>query len=100
MPVINDPEGVSVTYLHKMASFDGKRVFDIGCGDGRLTWAYAEVASHVTAIDPIPDDIHMAIEDTPEHLKERIDFIEAGIEDFELPGGPQTFDIVLFAWSL
>jgi 2-polyprenyl-3-methyl-5-hydroxy-6-metoxy-1,4-benzoquinol methylase len=100
MPVINDPEGVNVTILHKMSQFDGKRVFEIGCGDGRITWGYADAASHVTAIDPISEDIQTANLETPEHLKECIDFIEVGIEEFEPPGSPQTFDIALFAWSL
>lgn len=100
MPVINDPEGVDVKVLHQMARFDGKRVFEIGCGDGRMTWAYAEKASQVTAIDPIAEDIRTARQDTPDHLKDRVDFIEAGIEDFEPSDSSQMFDIALFAWSL
>jgi ubiquinone/menaquinone biosynthesis C-methylase UbiE len=100
MPVIDDPEGIAISLLHKMAPFDGKRVFEIGCGDGRMTWGFAEEATHVTAIDPLPEDIRAALQDTPDHLKERLDFVEVGIEDYELPDSEPKFDIALFTWSL
>jgi ubiquinone/menaquinone biosynthesis C-methylase UbiE len=100
MPVIDDPEGVAGRLLNRMTPFDRKRVIEIGCGDGRMTWVYAERASQVTAIDPLPEDIQLAQQETPDHLKGRIDFIEAGIEDYQLPDSDQKFDVALFTWSL
>lgn len=100
MTIIEDPEGIEIAVIQKMANFDGKRVFEIGCGDGRLTWEYVEKASHVTAIDPIAEDILTAQQDTPDHLKDRVSFIESSIEDFTLPKGSMKFDLIFFSWSL
>ncbi|HZY41350.1 MAG TPA: class I SAM-dependent methyltransferase, partial [Anaerolineae bacterium] len=58
-----DPEDTETAALLDFADFTGKRVLEIGCGDGRLTWRYAAGAAHVTAIDPDADDIAIAIED-------------------------------------
>jgi 16S rRNA A1518/A1519 N6-dimethyltransferase RsmA/KsgA/DIM1 with predicted DNA glycosylase/AP lyase activity len=52
MTVIVDPEGISTSTLLEHINFDGKRVFEIGCGEGRITFDYADHANQVTAIDP------------------------------------------------
>jgi ubiquinone/menaquinone biosynthesis C-methylase UbiE len=100
MPVIADPEGVSARIIQEFIALKGKRLFEIGCGEGRITMLLAEHASHVTAIDPIVEDINAAQKATPDSLKEKIDFIASGIEDFILPEDSAKFDIALFSWSL
>jgi 2-polyprenyl-3-methyl-5-hydroxy-6-metoxy-1,4-benzoquinol methylase len=100
MPVIADPEGVSAKFIQEFVDFSDKRVLEIGCGKGRLTMAIAESSSHVTAIDPLAEDIQTAEQNTPAHLEEKINFIAAGIEDFIMPEGSARFDIALFSWSL
>ena len=100
MPVIKDPEHHAADVLHKLVDLQEKRVLEIGCGAGRLTWRYAASALHVTAIDPKAEDIATARDNTPDRLTERVAFIEASIEDFNLPEGDPKFDVALFGWSL
>jgi len=99
MPVRIDPEESEVPALLDYAGdFKGKRVLEIGCGDGRLTWAYATQAAHVVGIDPDEEEIGYALEDRPWLLRDRIEFHAVAIEDFEAPA--ESFDMALFTWSL
>jgi len=98
MAVRIDPEDSETKALQELADFSGRRVLEIGCGDGRLTWRYADRATQIVAIDPDADDIAMAIEDCPDHLRDRIEFRVSRIEDFDPP--QELFDIALLAWSL
>ena len=100
MPVIVDPEGISVKIIQEFVDFTGKRVLEIGCGKGRITMAIAERSSHITAIDPLAEDIQTAKQNTPDPLKGIINFIASSIQDFNLPEGSAKFDIALFSWSL
>ena len=100
MPASVDPEGVSVRQIQKFVDLQGKRILEVGCGEGRLTIPLAETASYIVAIDPVVEDIAIAIEATPGKLKDRIDFIATAIEDYELPPGSPRFDLALFTWSL
>ena len=98
MPVFADPEDTETRALHDYADFNGKRVLEIGCGDGRLTWRYADRAAHVVAIDPAEDDIATALEDCPEDLRPKIEFRVARLEDLDIPA--EKFDLALLSWSL
>jgi 2-polyprenyl-3-methyl-5-hydroxy-6-metoxy-1,4-benzoquinol methylase len=100
MPVFADPEGVSIKIIQEFIDFTDKRIFEIGCGMGRITMGIAEPSSHVTAIDPEGEAIHTAQENTPIHLKDKLTFIASGIEEFEHPEDSARFDIALFSWSL
>ena len=98
MPIRLDPEDTETAALLDFADFTGRRVLEIGCGDGRLTWRYADHAAHVTAIDPDPDDIALAREDLPPHLRDRVEFRVGKLEDFEPL--EELFDLALLSWSL
>jgi ubiquinone/menaquinone biosynthesis C-methylase UbiE len=98
MPVRIDPEDTETAALHDYADFNGKRVLEIGCGDGRLTWRYADRATHVVAIDPNADDIEIAIEECPAELRDKIEFRAARLEELDLPA--EKFDLALLSWSL
>ena len=100
MTVVTDPEGISAAALLEFTNFDGKNVFEIGCGDGRITFGYADYANQVTAIDPIAEDILTAQENLSENLNDKVRFIETSIEDFNLPENTEPFDISIFTWSL
>lgn len=87
-----DPEDSETTALLDFADFTNKRVLEIGCGDGRLTWRYADRAARVIAIDPEADRIEAAIKDTPAHLKDRVEFQVSSLEEFNLAKGLGTND--------
>ncbi len=98
MPVFPDPEDTETKALHDYADFSGKRVLEIGCGDGRLTWRYADRAAHIVAIDPKPEDIAAANEDCPDDLRHKIDFRALRLEELGIPA--ERFDLALLSWSL
>lgn len=98
MPVRLDPEDTEAKTLHDYAGFSGKRVLEIGCGDGRLTWRYGEQAAHIVAIDPKVEDIEIAIEDCPDELRHKIEFCAIRLEELAFP--VEKFDLALLSWSL
>jgi 2-polyprenyl-3-methyl-5-hydroxy-6-metoxy-1,4-benzoquinol methylase len=95
-----DPENNEPRALFEFADFSNKHVLEIGCGDGRLTWRYADKAAHVTAIDLFEGSITRAKENTPEALKNRVEFRHIGFEDFAAATASSTFDIAILSWSL
>ena len=76
----------------------GARVLDVGCGDGRLSFACASEGADVFGIDPDEDVIARAQRETPAELRRRIRFEAAHAREIELPRG--EFDLALFSWSL
>ncbi len=100
MTIKVDPENNEPNALFALADFNGRRVLEIGCGDGRLTWRYADRAAHVTAIDPVEGSIARARENTPDELKSRVEFRHIAFEDFAAASESSSFDIAILSWSL
>jgi 2-polyprenyl-3-methyl-5-hydroxy-6-metoxy-1,4-benzoquinol methylase len=100
MTVTVDPEENELRALFALANLEGKRVLEIGCGDGRLTWRYADKPAHVTAIDPFEGSIAWARANTPVDLKTRVEFRHIAFEDFAAASRPAGFDIAILSWSL
>ena len=100
MTIRADPENNEPNALFALADFTGQRVLEIGCGDGRLTWRYADRAAHVTAIDPFERSIARAKENTPENLKNHVEFRHIGFDEFAAASESSTFDIAILSWSL
>src|SRR5512133_991764 len=92
-----DPEQNETKHLHNFVDFIGKRVLEVGCGEGRLTWRYAAKPSATFAIDPDRDALRVAAIDRPSDLEEKVHFSNAVSE--HLPFPKESFDIVLLAWS-
>ncbi len=97
MTLQSDPERNETKYLHKFADFANKRVLEIGCGEGRLTWQYAKETRSTIAIDLDPDALRVATIDRPSDLESYVYFSLAKSE--QLPFSNETFDIAIFAWS-
>ena len=100
MTVQIDPEGTERRLLLRYGDFGSapaKRVLEVGCGDGRLTWHYANAAARVAGIDLHPDDLRIAIADRPTNLVVRVGFARADAE--QLPFRGESFDLAIFAWS-
>jgi 2-polyprenyl-3-methyl-5-hydroxy-6-metoxy-1,4-benzoquinol methylase len=100
MSIRVDPENNESRALFDLVEFSGQRVLEIGCGDGRLTWRYADSAAHVTAIDPFEASIARARENTPEELKSRVNFRHITFDDLAAESRSLTFDIAILSWSL
>jgi 2-polyprenyl-3-methyl-5-hydroxy-6-metoxy-1,4-benzoquinol methylase len=100
MTIRVDPENNEPRALFNQVDFNGRRVLEIGCGDGRLTWRYAYKAAHVIAIDPFEGSIRRAKENTPDNLKSRVEFRHIGFEDFAAASASSAFDIAILSWSL
>ena len=99
MAIRIDPENNETRALFNMANFGGQHVLEIGSGDGRFTWRYADKAEHVTAIEPAAKQIALAREHLPSQLQDRIEFHNTTFEDFAA-SAPSAFDIVILSWSL
>lgn len=93
-----DPEGTELATLDRLVSLTGKRVLEVGCGSGRLTWSLAERARSVVAIDPDRLEIAKARRAMSRRLKNRVRF-EVG-QGESLPFPDEEFDAVVFSWSL
>lgn len=98
MAVLRDPEQEETRVIHDLVAFDGADVLEVGCGDGRLTWRYADRARSVLALDPDEAAIAQARAALPERLGATVRFQVADITGVELP--PAAFDVVVLAWSL
>jgi ubiquinone/menaquinone biosynthesis C-methylase UbiE len=98
--VQKDPEGSETRYLLRLAEFGGstsQRVLEIGCGDGRLTWRYANAAAQVIGIDLHADDLRVAMADRPNNLADKVNLARA--DAIHLPFANASFDLSIFAWS-
>jgi 2-polyprenyl-3-methyl-5-hydroxy-6-metoxy-1,4-benzoquinol methylase len=100
MTIRTDPENNETHALFEMVNFSGQHVLEIGCGDGRVTWRYADKATRVTAIDPSSKQIAKAKEDLPSQLQGSVEFQDITFEDFTAASAASTFDIVILSWSL
>jgi cyclopropane fatty-acyl-phospholipid synthase-like methyltransferase len=100
MTINTDADGIEVSAIKSIVDFKGQNVLEIGCGDGRFTWLYAENAESVTGVDPNREDIEKAKALIPETLEGRIHFLPMSLMDFALSIVDTRYDIAIFSWSL
>ena len=94
MAIDEDPEGHEpAAFTSAGVSLAGRRVLEIGCGDGRLTKRFAHAAASIIAIDSDADAIARLATDLPD-----VDARAVPIDRLQLP--PHSIDTALFSWSL
>lgn len=93
-----DPEGAHLAALRRLGDFRGQRVLELGCGDGRLTLGIAADAASVLAFDPDAEAVERARRSLPDELAARVAYRVASGTEIEIE--PQSFDLVVFSWSL
>ena len=98
MPPQKDPEGFEKKILHQYADFTDKRVLEVGCGEGRLTWKYAASTIQVAGIDLEAKRLRVALIDRGSDLENKVSFTLASAHN--IPFNHQIFDIAILAWSL
>ena len=98
MSLQTDAEGNERRYIHKFVDFRDKRVLEIGCGEGRLTWKYAAKTALTISFDSDLTALRIAQVDRADDLASRVLFMGASAE--YLPFVKEKFDIAVLSWSL
>ena len=102
MAIHVDPVGREIELLRRLVRWRGRRVVEIGCGDGRLTRRLAALGARIVAIEPDAALVRAARRAarqawTP-RLARRVSFHVGKAGRLKFP--PGTFDLVLFSWAL
>ena len=98
MAIKLDPEGAESRALLQAADFNNARVLEVGSGDGRLAFRYANASAYVVGIETQAKELSSALEACPSHLRQRVSFLQATA--LALPFRNGSFDIAVLAWSL
>ena len=93
-----DQDGVERATIARVVALEGKRVLDVGCGEGRLTAFAAGRAASVYAFDPSAENIASARAVLTSEQRRRVRFAVHDAEALDLPR--ERFDIALCGWSL
>ena|SRR5438876_5639380 len=93
-----DPEREEIRALESIAHWRGTQVLDIGCGDGRLSLRLARLGANVVGVDPDTADIRTARRQLPARYQHRVRYEVGSGTRLKYPA--ESFDVVLFSWSL
>jgi ubiquinone/menaquinone biosynthesis C-methylase UbiE len=98
MSSLIDPEETEIGVIHELVDFSGAHVLEVGCGDGRLTWRYAQETASVLAMDVNGEKIERAAKGTPPALRSKVEFVLADVSTVELPA--EAYDVAILSHSL
>ena len=99
MPILSDPEHNEPRAIFSLVpDWKDKSVLEIGSGDGRLTWRYAEKVTRITALEPDAEKHKTALEERPRGFK-HVEFLNMGLDEF-VKQNKEKFELALLSWSL
>ena len=98
MTPVLDAEGAHLAALRRLGDFRGRRVLELGCGDGRLTLGIARDAAYVLAFDPDAEAVERARRSLPADLRDRVNYRVSSGKELEIER--HSFDLTVFSWSL
>ena len=98
MAIDVDPAGVEPSAILQAVDFRNAHLLEVGAGDGRLTFRYAEEARTVVGIDTKEPDIRSAAKASRAEFRGHAQFLCASA--IALPFCAEEFEIVLLASSL
>lgn len=84
--------------LDSLVSFSGAKVLEVGGGDGRLTKQFASDETQAVVIDHAIIELAKASEDLSASHANNVALHRARAE--HLPYRDESFDLVVFSWSL
>ena len=105
MEPIRDPEGIEIEYLNRTGAIHGRKVVEIGCGNGRLIWRYANIAVSAVGVDPKSERLAEALTTRPDKVPKTSATVQtwaafAQAEAESLPFADEAFECAIFGWSL
>ena len=99
MTLVMDPARAEIEALKQITDWRGKRVLEVGCGNGRLTLRLAGFnPEKIIAFDPDSKLIRTARKNLPEKFNEKIEYRVGNAEHVKQK--EDQFDIVIFSWVL
>jgi len=98
MAIEIDPAGVEPSAILQAVDFHDAHVLEVGAGDGRLTFRYAERPRSVVGVDTKEPEIRSAVKMPRAEFRGRARFLCANAT--ALPFSAEEFEIVLLASSL
>ena len=98
MSLQRDSDRNEINFLRKFVDLKARRVLEVGCGEGRLTWQYLNETRTTLAVDLDRDALRVARVDCPSDLVDKVHFVCA--DSIRLPFAKEKFDIAVLAWSL
>ena len=93
-----DEDGVEAAAVAALVPLEGKRVLEVGCGNGRLTTLAVLRAASVYSFDPSAENVAAARAALTSEQRRRVRFAVGDAEALDLPR--ERFDIALCGWSL
>jgi len=99
MSILKDPEKNEIKAIFDLYDdWTGKSVLEIGSGDCRLTWRYAEKVARVLALDPDEEAHALALNNRPPEMG-HVALSNLGFDEFARQN-KEKFDLAILAWSL
>ena len=99
MTILLDPEGNETEALFNLPiPWTDASVLEIGSGDGRLTWRYANKVARIVAIEPDQEKHELASKTDPRKVKQ-VEFLNLGLDKF-YKQSKERFDLAILSWSL